>query len=143
MTPKEYLSRYRDLGRSIDAKRAQLQRLREQATQITQAISPDRVQSSGDPDRLSAAVAQIADAVTDIEQQIDRREAVRLEIEDAIAKVPDGAQRVLLEYRYLAGYTFERIAVEMHYSYKQVCRIHGNALEKVKNVLECPIAPVL
>ena len=35
MTPKEYLSRYRDLGQSIDAKRAQLQRLREQAVQIT------------------------------------------------------------------------------------------------------------
>lgn len=131
MTPKEYLSRYRDLGRSIDAKRAQLQRLREQATQITQAISPDRVQSSGDPDRLSAAVARIADAVTDIEQQISCREAVRLEIEDAIAKVPDGAQRVLLEYRYLTGLTWEEIAVRMHYSYQWVCILHGRALKQL------------
>ena len=143
MTPKEYLSRYRDMGQSIDAKRAQLQRLREQAVQITQAIRPDRVQSSGDPDRLSGAVARIADAAAEIEQQILQREAVRWEIEAAIEKVPDGAQRVLLEYRYLAGYTFEHIAVDMHYSYKQVCRIHGYALEKVKDVLECPIAPVL
>ena len=131
MTPKEYLSRYRDLGQSIDAKRAQLQRLREQAVQITQAIRPDRVQSSGDPDRLSGAVARIADAAADLEPQILQREAVRREIEAAIEKVPDGAQRVLLEYRYLAGLTWEEIAVRMHYSYQWVCILHGRALKEL------------
>lgn len=143
VTPKEYLSRYRDLGRSIDAKRAQIQRLREQAAQITQAINPDRVHGSGEPDKLSSAVCQIMEAVEDIEEQVQQREAVRREIESTIAKVEDSTQRALLEYRYLSDYSFERIAVALHYSYKQVCRLHGKALHILEDVLECPIGSVL
>ena len=28
-------------------------------------------------------------------------------------------------------------------SYKQVCRLHGKALNLIKDVIECPIAPVI
>ena len=97
------------------------------------------MQSSGDPDRLSGAVARIADAAAEIEQQILQREAVRREIEAAIEKVPDGAQRVLLEYRYLAGYKWEKIAVELNYDYRWVLRLHGRAL----HAIESHIPPML
>ncbi len=47
----------------------------------------------------------------------------------AIEAVPDGALRRLLYLRYISGYTWERIAVEMSYTYKWVCSLHGRALD--------------
>lgn len=44
---------------------------------------------------------------------------------------------------YMTDDTLEYIACEMHYSYKQICRLHGKALLRVQNVLECPIASVV
>lgn len=135
MTPKEYLSRYRNLGQSIDAKRMQIVQLREQAVQITRAVSPDRVQGGGERDRVSAAAARIVDAVRDLEGQIADRENARKEIEEAIGKVEDGALRVLLEYRYLAGLTWEQIAETLSYDYRWVLRLHSRALQAIESHL--------
>lgn len=38
----------------------------------------------------------------------------------------------VLRYRYIHGYTWERIAVTMDYSYQWVCELHGRALSHFK-----------
>jgi len=63
--------------------------------------------------------------------EIDRLIDLRQEIMTVIAAVPDPAQRELLERRYIQLQSLERIAVEMNYSYRQVKRIHGWALQKI------------
>jgi len=40
-----------------------------------------------------------------------------------------------LTYRYINGKTWEEIAVEMHYTYKWVHVLHGQALAEFENVL--------
>ena len=42
-----------------------------------------------------------------------------------------GAERELMELRYISGYTWERIAVEMSYSYRHIVRLHGKILQKL------------
>lgn len=93
-------------------------------------------------DTLQAAVATIMERKEQIVSQIGQAAALAREIEQAIESLEDDRLRLLLRYRYISGWTWERIAVEMGYAYRQVTRLHGKALEeiriKAKDVLECP-----
>ena len=53
-------------------------------------------------------------------------------IQEAIQDVPDQRLRRILMLRYIHGYTFEQIAVDLHYSYMQICRLHGKALDLIR-----------
>ena len=56
---------------------------------------------------------------------------LRDEIEAAIRTVPEERLRTLLRFRHINGWTLERIAGEMNYSYMQICRLHGKALSEM------------
>lgn len=58
-------------------------------------------------------------------------DAKLLTIEKAIAKL-EPRERRLVRLHYIDGLTWEQVAVEMDYSWRQVHRIHGDALEKLK-----------
>ncbi len=133
MTPKEYLSRYRDLGISISAKLARLERLREQATEITQSLSPVKVQTSRGQDKASDLVCQIIDTEAEIGEKIKSMEVARREIEETIAKVENCTLRSILEYRYLAAMKWEKIAVTIDYDYRWVLRLHKKALKAIES----------
>ena len=60
-----------------------------------------------------------------------------------IGMVEDYRLRNLLGLKYISGYSFEHIAVELNYCYKHTCRLHNEALQAVKEVLECPIQSVV
>ena len=135
-TPKEFLSRYRDLGRSIESKKEQIMALRREAVSLSQAILGDRVQTSRVSDRVAKAVSAIADLVRDIERSIEKRCAAMREIEEAIEQIPDYLQQEVLRRRYLLGQSFDRIAEKLTYSRMQINRIHGKALEEIKKQWE-------
>jgi len=80
-----------------------------------------------------------------VEEQIDRGDellalltekkktlaAALVEIEHAIEALAP-RDRHLVRLHYIDGLTWEQVAVEMGYSWRQVHRIHGDALEKLK-----------
>lgn len=136
MTAKEYLRQYLDVDRAINAKLEQIRRLRELATKTTQTLQPDKVQSSNE-NKTEKIIAKIVDLENEVDAEIDRLVDIKAQIEAVIRQVPDGTQRIVLERRYIIGETWEQIAVDLHYSYMQICRIHGKALQKVKDVIEC------
>lgn len=49
-----------------------------------------------------------------------------------IMAMPEATERTLLQYRYISGWTWERIALEMGITYRHVLRLHGKALGNVK-----------
>ena len=132
MTAKEYLSRYHLINIRINQKIEQQRQFRELATNI-----------SPSSDKVGMAVAKIATLEQEINAEIDELIRVKAEIEHTISAVADERLRLILIARYINCKTFEYIACEMHYSYKQICRLHGKALLRVQNVLECPIASVV
>ena len=73
-----------------------------------------------------------------IDRRIDELYAVKQEILSAINELDDSRLRTLLISRYINFRSFVEIAVNMNYSYKQTCRLHGEALMKIKDVLKCP-----
>lgn len=131
MTPKEYLSQYKDLNDSINAKLEQVAEFRRKAQTVCSGSSGG-THSSTPYDRIGALTAKIVDLEQEINEDIDRSIDLQREIRTAIAAVPEARLRTLLELRYLNCLTLEEIAVRMGYCYMQICRLHGKALTAVK-----------
>ena len=77
-------------------------------------------------------IAKIVDLEKEIDADVDRLISVRDNIKSVIEAVEDDRERLLLQYRYLDGWTFEKIAVEMNYSWRQIHRLHSRALTNLK-----------
>ncbi len=134
-TAKEFLSRYRDLNRSIEGKIQRICALRRQATSLSQAILGEKVQNSCQGDRVGRAAADIAAMIEELEEKVAQRRAASGEIEAVIAKVKEPKYRSVLERYYLLGQSLSEIAWQIDYSLMQVNRFHGKALEEVEKIL--------
>lgn len=133
MTAKEYLSQYRSLNDSINAKLEQVAELRRKARTVSSGSS-DGTHSSTPRDRIGEITARIVDMEREINEDIDRSVDLQREIRAAIAAVPEMRLRTLLEYKYINLLTLEETAARMNYSYPQICRLHGRALQSVKMI---------
>lgn len=134
----EWLRRYQKINRRINRKCEEVSQLRELATKITPTLS-DMPKGNQTSDKVSEAVSKIADLEKEIDAEVDALVAIRNQIQAAIEAIQDDTLKTLLEYRYIDGLTWEKIAVKMNYSYMHVCRLHGKAI----NVIECYTPPVI
>lgn len=128
-----WLRRYREAAAEQDRLMAEIARWRSLAERVSPTLS-GMPAGSGGPARMIAAVERMDELEAELAEQIVERVATRREIGQAIDRVPDERLARLLRLRYIDGYTLEKIAVEMHYCYKQTKRLHWRALD----VLECP-----
>lgn len=135
MTAKEYLSQYRDVVRRSIAIQHHIDELEEIATRTTPNYSATGSGKNQSGDKLGAIVSQIADAKSRASDELELLIATEREIEDAIRSVKDIKLSTLLYERYINGKTFEKIAAEMNYSWRQTIRMHGEALLAVKDVI--------
>lgn len=142
MTAKEYLSQYCYINININSKIAQQQRLRELATCVSPS-SDGGGHNSGVSDKVGNTVAKIADLDAEINAEINKLVDVQRDIMQTIGKVDNECLRTILTERYINCWTLGQIAKDIHYSYKQTCRLHGQALAAVQDVLECPIMSVV
>ena len=67
----------------------------------------------------------------EINREIDELQIVRQEIRATLNQLEDENLKLLMEYRYIDGLTWEQIAVKMNYCWRQVCRKHGQALTQI------------
>lgn len=129
MTAKEYLMQYRDAMRRTQAISDHLTELR--------AVCEQLRTEDGHRVALDAAVAELVDTEAKTTAEIERLTALETEIISAISHMPDPYQTLLYE-RYINGKTWEQVAVQMNYSYRHTTKLHGAALARLKDVLECP-----
>jgi len=76
-------------------------------------------------------LAKIVDLEKEIDADVDRLIEVRDSIKSIIEAVENDRERLLLQYRYLDGKTFEWIAAEMNLSWQWVHKLHSKALAKI------------
>lgn len=125
---KTFLKQYRSMERKI--KRMQEERVRwwETALKVTPSWS-DMPKGNTAQDKTQNAVEKIWEMDQLIGQELAGLLELRKQIWKAIQTVPNIQLRELLEYHYIDGLTLEDIAAnKMHYSYMQICRLHGQAL---------------
>jgi len=128
----KYLKRYVILDREIDRKLKEVARLRSKLTRITEVYSTEPRGGGTIYGKTEEILAKIVDLENEIDADIDRLVAIREGIKTIIEAVENDRERLLLQYRYLDGKTFEWIAVEMHYSWRQIHRLHSKALTNLK-----------
>lgn len=142
MTAKEYLSQISDAKKRIEEKKAEIAILWSMATSISANLSNDiKVQTS------SANKSKTEDLVLKIVEREDELLAMisdYMNREKIVSAQIDGMEkprhREALHWRYICGYTFEKVGDAMNYSTKQAIRIHGYALKafEEKYLIKCP-----
>ncbi len=126
MTAKAYLSELKRLDACIRQKRMEKAALYESSVRST-AAEQERVVSMPE-DRMPALMARIEKLEREIDRQAERYLARKHAIIDQIHRLEDEAHIELLFKRYVEFKRLEKIAVEMHYSYRYVRKLHGDAL---------------
>ena len=131
MNVKQWLMRARTLDREINSLLEEKQNVRDRILKITQSYTGNVVQATKDPHKFD----RVVELELEIDKNIDELVRVKAEILNAISKLQDGRYREILRLRYLKGMTFEQIAVEMHYSWRHVCTLHGRALLRMEDII--------
>lgn len=131
MTAKQWLSRGMNIDREINTLLTIRDGVKARATSVTQTISGDPVQGTKDPHKFD----RLVELDEQIDRLVDKLVETRLDIISAIGELEDGRLRELLYKRYIEGKRFEQVAVEMRYSWRQTCRLHGDALVKMEEKL--------
>ena len=122
------LKRYINLDREIDRKLEEIARLRSKLTRVTEVFTAEPKGGGSIYGKTEEILAKIVDLEKEIDADVDRLIEVRDSIKSIIEAIEDDRERLLLQYRYLDGRTFEEIAVQMHYSWRQIHRLHSQAL---------------
>lgn len=136
MTARDYLSQARVLDQAINARLERIARLR--ALVSGRAARTDGMPRGGADSAGSTffdwteTVVKIDEMERALDRDIDRLIDLKREIAEVIAAVPDMRYRTLLEYRYLCGWSWARIARAMHYGEDWVRHAHGWALKQVR-----------
>lgn len=127
MTAKEYLMQYRESMERTAEIEQHLAELKAEAIRLKD--------HEGRSVALDAAVARYVDACNAAASELNRLAALRGEIQGAIDSVPDARLRNLLTEIYMGGQTLVRIAADKNYSYEHICRLHGEALRRVSEIM--------
>lgn len=98
---------------------------RRRVLSITSSPSNTVVSGTKDPHKYD----RLIELESKIDEIIDREIAIKKEILDFISNITDVRYRGLLIARYVRFMTWERIAVQMHYGYRQTLRLHKAALK--------------
>lgn len=125
---KKYLRQY---GCALRAERA----IEEEIQQVRlDKMFPALVQDgmphgSGGNSDLSDFVVKVDELLADLKKQAERRITLRREISRKIEQMDDETEKLVLRLRYIQLLKWEEIAVRMDYTYRNVTKIHGKALQ--------------
>lgn len=137
MNAKKYLQQLKWLKQLIDSKKEQLQSLRETSVSI-QAVdySRDRIQSSGDADKMLVLLGKVIDIELDLQEDIRRFTELYHEINGKIELIPALELKTILIDKYMNMMTFESIAEKNDCSIRWVYELHQRALSAFEVVLK-------
>ena len=128
MTTKSYLGQIERLDRMIQNKLSEIYQLKTMACSVTVSNDGERVQNSGDKDRMGSTVAKIVDLERETDELVDSFVRKRKRIIEQIDSIEDLDFYHVLSMRYIARDTFETIAVKTNWSIRKVFSLHGKAL---------------
>lgn len=136
---KERLRSYRQL-------RMEIEQLRRQLDEIEASLySPEASHITGMPrggqkysERIDRLITQHSELSERYRAKIAQQVTEMLEIEKSVEALEVPAMRLLLRYRYLEGLSWNEVCEKMGYSWRQTHRIHGRALETLKQKEEIP-----
>lgn len=131
MTAKQFLSRGRWIEREITSLIRTRDETRDRLTHITQNYDGDGAQTTKDPHKFDSLV-ELEDKIDEL---IDRLYATKTEILGVIDRLEDRREFLALKVYYIDMKTWEEVAVEMNYTWRQTMRIRKAALLHVEEIM--------
>ena len=131
MTAKQFLSRGRWIEREITSLIRTRDETRDRLTHITQSYDGDGAQTTKDPHKFDSLV-ELEDKIDEL---IDRLYATKTEILGVIDRLEDRREFLALKVYYIDMKTWEEVAVEMNYTWRQTMRIRKAALLHVEEIM--------
>lgn len=126
----QFLRQYRNVLQKVEMLKRDLIRWRELGEKVTPSLT-GMPQGGKNVSKVEQSAIMICDIEKEINERIKKLSELYMKILNTIETVDDINLQNLLHRRYIQGQKWEKIAVEMHYSYMHVCRLHGQALEKI------------
>ena len=130
MTTKEYLNQIERLDKMITNKLSEIYQLKIMACSITVSGDSERVQTSGNQDKLGSTIAKIVDLERETDELVDSLVDKRKEILRQIDNMKNIDHYDVLHKHYVERRTFQDIADSENWSIRQVFNIHGRALQE-------------
>ena len=127
MTAKEYLRSIKYLDHAINAKQAELDRLKRDMCSI-KGVTYDGDKVQGGITDSMKIVDKIIELNNVINAEIDKLVDLKAEAHQKIEKVCNEKFISLLTDIYINGYTLEQVAEKADKTYMTICRWHGQAL---------------
>lgn len=128
-TTKEYLNQIQRLDRMIENKLSEKYALKTMVLKVSASTEGERVQTSGEKDRLGDSVAKIVDLEREIDMLIDTLIDKKAYISGQIESLELDYYNVLTK-RYVNYDTFDSIAQKTGWSIRKVFSVHGRALQE-------------
>lgn len=128
MTAKEYLRSIKYLDHAINAKQAELDRLKRDMYSI-KGVTYDGDKVQGGITDSMKIVDKIIELNNVINAEIDRLVDLKADAHNKIEKVCNKKFISLLTDLYINGYTLENEAERLGVNYRTVCRWYGQALQ--------------
>ena len=133
---KAYLKKIKLADRQIDRLIDNAARIQAKATKMTSIISPVVVTKSSNPYQMEDSSIELVELKKEINAEIDRYVDFQRKVNDIINQLDDPDHVDVLNKRYFEYKPWEQIACEMGYSYRNVCYIHGKALQAFESLME-------
>nr|DAQ01224.1 MAG TPA: Protein of unknown function (DUF1492) [Caudoviricetes sp.] len=134
MTTKEYLNQIERLDKMITNKLSEIYQLKIMACSITVSGDSERVQTSGNQDKLGSTIAKIVDLERETDELVDSLVDKRKEILKQIDSMKNIDHYDVLHKHYVERRTFQDIADSENWSIRQVFNIHGRALQEFEKM---------
>lgn len=128
MDTKQYLSQISRLDRMIKNKMTELAQYKELAYGLSAVANEERVQTSPDFDKIGGKVTKIIEMEEKIDKLIDEYVDKKNLIVSQIDSMENETYYEILFARYIEKKTFEKIATDIGYSFRNTTRLHGKAL---------------
>jgi len=132
---KEYLRQLKMLDRLIENKLAEKEQWKAMATSTTQQLTADRVQTTGNPQKMADAVCKIIEIEAEIDAFVDKLIDTKRDVISTLERL-NPTEYDLLHKVYVQFFTFEEVADKKGKSYSWVTTVHGRALKNVQRILD-------
>lgn len=135
MRAKDFLRQVYKLDRMVENKLAEKRQWQEIAAGATPQTTGERVQSSGNPQRMADAISRYIDIEQEIDECIDRLVDTKREVIGVIEQL-NATEYDVLHKMYIQGYTLQEVADIKGRSYSWMTSTHGRALQNVQRIID-------
>lgn len=136
MKARDYLGQLEVIEARIQNIRVDIQQLKDLALSITPAYEGERVQASGNNQRMATAVERWSDKEREMSREIDNLVDKKLEIAGTINRLKKPKESGVLHKFYIQNKSFKEIASDYDKSVSWATSVHGRALQSLQKELD-------